>query len=535
MSESMRAPRRVSLPDFAGRSLSLPDNPEAWERLGVGKDVLLLGLGPGRPEDLPFAQGGAGCARVFWLDEPETLRRLEVARPGGGRRSLPGHWQQVTPEDIVALAARCSVFFYRPGLRLAPDFWGPLLGRLGAARLEVRTRRTVTEGIMKYAAEEGGRRPVLLPGTERQLLHQELRQALGEAGFEPVLESVPMCRGTESLLTAWENLLAGSNPVLLLSVNLRGLDPEGRIFYLCQALGVPVAVWFVDNPWHLLSGLRLPWWQEAALFVTDESFIPGLRAAGARRVFYLPLAVAPQMWRDLPDENEAADLVQNPPLFVGRSAFPERERFFAAARVLQGLEQEARTLLTHSGGPAEGPHFHWWLRKSGVAPWPGQDVRCVGLGAEICSQANRARWVRAGLEAGMRVVGDAGWQDLLPGLEVLPPVDYYTVLPDLYRRAEAVLNVTSLLLPQSLSQRHFDVWAAGGLLLSDATPGLRLFPEELTRPVTLSSPADLLPRLAALRADPARTRELRRAWREHIRSGHAYSHRVAQLRGILEI
>ena len=41
MPESMRAPRRVSLPDFAGRSLRLPDNLEAWERLGVGKEVLL--------------------------------------------------------------------------------------------------------------------------------------------------------------------------------------------------------------------------------------------------------------------------------------------------------------------------------------------------------------------------------------------------------------------------------------------------------------------------------------------------------------
>ena len=157
MSESMRAPRRVSLPDFAGRSLSLPDNPEAWERLGVGKDVLLLGLGPGRPEDLPFAQGGAGCARVFWLDEPETLRRLEVARPGRGRRSLPGHWQQVTPEDIVALAARCSVFL-SAGSAPGPDFWGPP-GDACAARLEVRTRRTVIEDATKHAAEEGGRRP----------------------------------------------------------------------------------------------------------------------------------------------------------------------------------------------------------------------------------------------------------------------------------------------------------------------------------------------------------------------------------------
>lgn len=535
MSESARAPRRVSLPDFAGRNLSLPDNPEAWDCLWSGDEVLLLGLGPERPGDLPFARGGVEGARVFWLEEPETLRRLEAARPGAGRRSLPGHWQQVTPEDAVALAARCSVFFYRPGLRLAPNFWSPLLGRLGAARLEARTRGTVTEDTMTHASEVDGLRPVLLPGTERQLLHQELRQALSEAGFGTVLEAVPMCRNMGSLLTAWENLLAGNNPALLLSVNLRGLDPEGRIFYLCRALGVPVAVWFVDNPWHLLSGLRLPWWQEAALFVSDESFIPGLRSAGARRTFYLPLAVAPQMWRDLPDENEAADLAQNPPLFVGRSAFPERERFFAAARVPQGLEQEARTLLTHSGGPAEGPHFHWWLRKSGAAPWPGQDVRCAGLGAEICSQANRARWIRAGLAAGMQVVGDAGWQEMLPGLEVLPPVDYYMVLPNLYRRAGAVLNVTSLLLPHSLSQRHFDVWAAGGLLLSDATPGLRLFPEELTRPVTLSCPADLLPRLAALRADPARTRELRRAWRECLRAGHAYRHRVAQLREALEI
>ncbi len=239
------------------------------------------------------------------------------------------------------------------------------------------------------------------------------------------------------------------------------------------------------------------------------------------------------MWRNLPDEDEAG-LAQKPPLFVGRSAFPERERFFAAARVPRGLEQEARDLLERAAGPADGPHFHWWLQKLGVSPWPGQDVRCAGLGAELCSRTNRARWVRAGLAAGMRVVGDAGWRDLLPDCEVLPPVDYYTSLPELYQRAGAVLNVTSLLLPHSLSQRHFDVWAAGGLLLSDATPGLGIFPEALTRPMTLRSPADLPSRLVALCADPAQARELRRAWREHLRAGHSYAHRVARIREVLE-
>lgn len=524
MPDHARMPQRVRLPDFAGRVLSLPDTPAAWERLRSGPALLLLGLGPGRVWELPLARDNAD---VFWLEEPETLRRLEAAQPGIERR-LPGHWRRITSEQAVELAGRCSVLFYRPGSRLAPDFWGPLLGRLSAALL------TEQRGTMQ-PAELGGCGPALLPGTDRHLLHLELRQALGAAGFGPVLEAVPPCGDAAQLVRAWEQLLAGRRPALLLSVNLRGLDPEGRLFYLCRALGVPVALWFVDNPWHLLSSLRLPWWREAALFVTDASFIPGLRAAGARRVWHLPLAVAPQMWRELPDEKEAARLALHPPLFVGRSAFPERERFFAAARVPSALHEEARDLLERASGPADGPHFHWWLQKLAVSPWPGQDVRCAGLGAELCSQGNRARWVRAGLPAGLRVAGDAGWRNLLPGCDVLPPVDYYTALPECYGRAGAVLNVTSLLLPRSLSQRHFDVWAAGGLLLSDATPGLNIFPAALTRPMTLRGPAELPSRLAELRADPVRALELRRSWREHLRAAHTYAHRVARIREALAL
>ena len=64
-------------------------------------------------------------------------------------------------------------------------------------------------------------------------------------------------------------------------------------------MGIPVALWFVDNPWHVLSGVRLPWWQHAHIYVTDASFVDGLKAQGAERVCHLPLAVAPHMWRDL--------------------------------------------------------------------------------------------------------------------------------------------------------------------------------------------------------------------------------------------
>ncbi|MBQ9405649.1 MAG: glycosyltransferase [Desulfovibrio sp.] len=511
-------PRRVSLPDFSGRQCTLPDDPDAWQCEGSGMAILLLGLGPGSPWTLPFL---ANAPTVFWLDAPATLTALD--RPER-LVNMPSHWQRVTPEEAVRLSADCRRFFYAPGLRLAPDFWGSLLGRMDAALC---------------AGQKSPCRAVLLPGSDAQLLHQELRIALEQCGFGPILEDVPCLAGrsrpgernqTEDFLRRWRQLLTQGRPAFLLSVNLRGMDAQGRVFHLCQELGIAVAIWFVDNPWQVLSQLRLPWWKEAQLFVTDATFLPSLRSQGARRVFHLPLATAPHMWRT---ENRHAT---TSPLFVGRSAFPARERFFAAARVPQTLEEEAARTLAASSGPGDGPHFFWWHARMGGAFWPGHALRNPGLGAERCAQANRVRWLLAagaGRAGGIRVLGDAGWHSLLPGVQILAPVDYYTALPNLYASAETVLNVTSLLLPGSLSQRHFDVWACGGLLLSDATQGLDIFPQELTEPIALRKPEDFSPRLEFLRSRPREARALRRAWREHLRTAHGYAQRVRHMTELL--
>ena len=552
------APRRVCLPDHTGVDVHLPHSPQAWECRGQGAAVLLLGLGPGRPQDLPFVRDAAA---VFWLEAAVTQKNLEARAPeaAAARRPLPAHWREVSPRAAAALAPRCRCCFYLPGLRLAPDFWGPLLGRLDAALLSADvgdvaatpawTRQTdaVRPDSLSAAdlADSTGPGPILLPGGADQLLHAELCQACAACGYSPVLTNLPRPEQgrdlqpgrharAEDALAAWRDLLPARRPAMLLSVNLRGLDPQGRVFHLCRALGIPVAIWLVDNPWHVLSALRLPWWREAHLFVTDSGFISGLRALGAWDVTYLPLAAAPHMWR-----GEDADLPEGtaPPLFVGRSAFPEKERFFAAVRLPQAVGEVAAALLQQSQGPADGPNFFWWQQSLGLrSPWPGNEVRRAGLGAERCSQANRARWLKAAgacSDGELRVVGDGGWRALLPGAALLPPVDYYTRLPQLYATAAAVLNVTSLLLPHSLSQRHFDVWAAGGLLLSDATPGLDLFPRELTEPVTLRGPEDFARRLAELRSRPQEAHDLRLAWRRHLRARHSYVQRLRRIADVL--
>lgn len=536
-------PRRVCLPDFSGRGLTLPDGPESWQRRGEGPDALVLGLGPGSP----WLTGMVGQARrVCWLEHEPTLRALPPLESRGGT-GVPEHWQRVSPEEATVLAAHSTCYFYGPGMRLAPDFWGPLMGRVDAALLhaplpEMAAERsaTKTSGADRGDGKrEGG--PVLLPGHSGLLLHQELHQALEACGLGPVLPMAEKAYGSEGM-EALRHIFRQGRPRLFLSVNLRGLDAEGRIFHLCRAMGVPVVLWLVDNPWHVLSALRLPWWREACIFVTDASFVPELAGAGARQVFHLPLAVARHMWRNAGAEN-ARDEPEMAPLFVGRSTFPHKGRFFAAARVPEALEEEAAKVLERSRGPVDAPHYFWWQKRLGVAGWPDMASRNAGLGAEMCARANRARWLRtildqAGREAGkkndacgrpgLRIVGDVGWQELLPGAHILPPVDYYAALPDLYASA-AVLNVTSLLLPRSLSQRHFDVWAAGGVLFSDATPGLDIFPSSLTEPIRLCGPEDFWPRWDEACSRPAQMAELRRAWREHLRSAHGYEHRVRRI------
>lgn len=509
-------PQRPRLPDWNGSPVSLPSGAEAWQELAPAPHpaapTLLLGLGP---EALPAPlAAGPGSELFFWLDAPQMLHwRQEHALPPPPPSARP-----VSREAARALASRCRLLFYAPGMRLFPLFWGPLLGELDAARLRT--------GSSAPGPAPAGPPAVILPGDGHTLLHQELCGAAGRLRL-PVIPwpaRVPPAQRLAPLLRRLAEL-PGDQPPLFLSVNLRGLDPQGRIAHACRALGIRLAIWFVDMPWHVLSCLRLPWWREFPLYVTDPSFLTPLREAGARRAAFLPLAAAPHMW--LPSSEAPPPL---PPIFVGRASFPDHARFFAAAHpARENLDQAERLLAQAHDAQSPLPHIHWWQHTLHAQGWPGMAIRQAGAGADACSRRRRADWLAAAVRAGFVLCGDTAWADLLPGATVLPPVDYYGRLPALYAQSEAVLNVTSLLLPHSLSQRHFDVWAAGGVLFSDPTPGLALFPPELVRPMRLASPGDLPARLAALRACPDERADLSAAWRRELRSRHTYAHRLRQI------
>lgn len=498
--KSGSAPRRARIRDFAGRWLALSDSAESWRRLTPEKsgDLLLLGTG-GNLENLPFAATAIERGNdVYWLEAPNVLEN------SGNAFQIPDKapWRKIDAQTALRIAPACEIFFHNQGMRLAPDFWGPLLARLEMELLPAKS------GVSA--------KPLAwLPGNSSQLLHRELLLALACAGYETVDNPSPGA-SLPALRSVWKNHV----PSLALSINFRGLDSEGHIFEICDALDVPVAIWLVDNPWHVLSGIKYPWWKKASLFVTDPGFIQPLKDYGGQKVFFCPLAAAPHMWKkELPAYSA-------PPLFAGRSAFPDKNKFFSGLKIDPVLGKTASGLLEKAG---RLPDYHWWNERLRPVLWPGAAGRLVGLGADSISAQNRAAWVKAALAHGLRIMGDDGWRELLPNAEILRPADYYGAMADYYGQAECVLNVTSLLLPGSLNQRHFDVWAAGGLLLTDRTKGLDLFPAELAAEISLANPAEFGERLEMLRNKAMYALELKMAWRELIFAQHQYSHRLASI------
>lgn len=501
-------PERLQVVNEVGQTLSLPEGPGEFMQIGRGQRYVFLGLGP-RPGEFP---GKVRRGReTFFLECPD----LEARLPGHPSARIPLGFKRIRPEQITREFARTSTFFwYRPNLKLFPSFWGPIWARCR---------------MLQHDGLPGPSRPeVWLPGTPAGLLRQELAQALAEAGYAPRMVE------PQALPAGLFSLLKESRPGLFLSVNFQGLDPLGEGFHVLAEAGVPVAVWCVDNPFHLLSRLRSRFWTACPLFVTDPWFVGPLKEHGAERVSHLPLAASPHMFRaaglGLP---EPAQGLSDQVVFVGRSRFPGKADFFAGAAPDPEREARARLLLAQGARP----DYAWWRAELGAEVlWPGHEARRVGLGAENTAEAWRTLCLEQaarpgpGSRAGLTVFGDPRWRELVPGLSGLrPEVDYYGPLPAIYRHAGFNLNVTSLLLPRGLTQRHFDVWAAGGFLLTDDTPGLDLFPADLVREVRFRTAGDIPDLAARLRAAPARREDLRRSFAAHVAAEHTYRHRVAAL------
>ncbi len=537
-------PQRLRMADFRQKAFSLDGGKASYTRLDRPKDTHaqptahiifgMAGLWGLAQTDLFFPSQNTPlyaveCEEFFTGLTPEQKQSLPP---------LPKHMQRIQPEDVPALLTKepcAALWWYGHNTRLFPDFWWPILGQVLAQSHAMTYEKNTTTG-----------KPVILLGvTPNQLLEQELTlafTALGyevmpvrKGGFSQVHRQTNIAQNPhEALRDVLTEVLHSGRVALFFSLNLQGLDAHGQDYALLHALRIPVALWFVDNPWHVLAALRLPWWKKCAILVTDASFIPALLQEGAEKVLHIPLATAQHMWQAQEEAHKAQYRNNNNILaatkpaciFVGRAAFPQKERFFAAAKVPSELFAMAQK---HIIAGEHAPHFHWWAKAMQVHSfWQHAQLRHVGLGAEQSAQCQRMHWLQSFLPHHVAIFGDATlWQKLLPQAPTHvfhENVDYYGELSALYAAAPAVLNITSLLLPAGLTQRHFDVWAAGGFLFSNTTDGLNIFPKELVQAMAFSRAEDA--KSAVQHMSHSTKEELKMGWQEHLRAKHSYEIRM---------
>jgi len=499
-------PSHITVTDEIGMTKSMPADKRHFEwHANATPDeapVVFFGLGP-EPDKIPEWFDLPKEKTIYFLESDAMINQVEH-----WESLIPANFKRITAEDFTGETVENShVARYLPSQRMFPSFFGPLTARLSLGGKPI----------------SPAAKTVWLPFALADLLGRELADAFSRKGYKVYSPDHETCgRHPGSVIP--EMLQKHGAPDLFFSVNFKGLDHFGLGANILREAGTEVAVWMVDNPFNLMPAVKSGYWKDIPLFVTDHTFIKPLLEYGARSVTHLPLAASPELMTEstLPD---FADGIEDKLVFVGRSEFPKKSKFFAGLTPNPRLLDEAVQMLMRGGRP----HFHWWQEHILATLWPGNQVRHVGVGAEVVGYTWKERCLsQAGANA--VIFGDEKWGQIKSiKAETRPLLDYYAHLPAVYKKASVNMNVTGMQLPAGLTQRHFDVWAAGGFLITDANPGMSLFSEKLAEPITFNTPAEILPLFKRFKEETEEKAELREAWRQHILSHHTYENRVDRI------
>jgi spore maturation protein CgeB len=143
----------------------------------------------------------------------------------------------------------------------------------------------------------------------------------------------------------------------------------------------------------------------------------------------------------------------------------------------------------------------------------------------------RQRWRLANLVAdqGLAVFGDPQWPAILKRPDVYRgPIDYKNELPTLYASDAIHLMVNRIQVRTAVTQRVYDIAAAGGFSLSDYRPDLdHCMPDGIV--ATYRNLTDVSILVDKFRAEPELRREMASRAREVVLENHTYRHRMTTL------
>ncbi|MBN1757067.1 MAG: glycosyltransferase [Chitinispirillaceae bacterium] len=363
-----------------------------------------------------------------------------------------------------------------------------------------------------------------------------LEKELSAASAGSTAKVLPFNYNDHATIIAYESefqkRLQKDRPAAVLSINLLGVDGNGILAEYCRRAGIPLIVWFVDDPRPILLNRMQHLSEGVIVFSWERAYLPWLRQQGFGDARYLPLASDPAQF--------AVPRTRRPSVgcaFVGTamgSSFlkeiaekfmwkPEYARVAAAVafRICSERNSDVDRLLDDECAtqsvvlPLDSDHTRTWLRSY-----------CI----HTASMIMRKRMVTGLLSSGIETFGDPeGWRELAgPGLTVHGTIDYRTEIGDCYRSIAVNLNCTSCQMPTAVNQRVFDVPLSGAFIINDDQSDLHeLFAEN--EYVTYSSVEECAEKVAFYRENESARTAVSDTARKRILGEHTYTHRLQSL------
>jgi spore maturation protein CgeB len=322
------------------------------------------------------------------------------------------------------------------------------------------------------------------------------------------------------------------------------IDHIGIIPGLFSSLKLPYASWFVDHPffWVTQEHLSESVSPYSVIFLWDRACIPELREFGFKKVFFLPLATNPRIFKKLSLTEEERKRYECNVSFVGSSTFDlsgvwnsylrEELRSPKIKSIIEEvIERQSENPLLSSreilmerlrehkcslGRLLERESFEKILEFAAMAKYRKEIIEEVA-------------------DFGLHLYGDRDWLRLLDKkVKFLGTINYLENLPKLYNASKINLSITMAQMKTTVNQRVYDVSACGAFVLSDYRRDLEELFEIDREVVFYRGKHDLREKVLYFLEHKAEREELSRRAQARVLRDHTYDVRMQQLTRIMQ-
>ncbi len=393
--------------------------------------------------------------------------------------------------------------------------------------------------VLKVVADERS-----IPRNQKAIMLMQgdffIEKELAQAALGQGIPVVPFCYKKWKTINSYElhlqKLLQTTEPRIVVSINMLGFDGNGILADYTNRSGVPVAVWFVDDPRPILLNQRKFVSSNMIAFSWERAYIPWLQQQGFTSVHHLPLATDPQQFM-----SKAANRNRIRCAFIG-SSMGKRFLDEIAAKFIWKTEYEAlaRQAASRLLVDPQGDIDRFMLEESrkNKVSFSGYDEHTqVWLRSYVihtASMLKRKSIITQLQSVGGETFGDPeGWRELCgPDIITHPDIDYHTGIAGCYRDITVNINITSCQMPSAVNQRVFDAPSCGAFILNDYQADLsELFSAEEC--ITYNSSDELFEKVDFYFKNEQIRNSIINAARKRICNEHTYLHRLLAIVNLL--